>query len=101
MATLPKASHRASPVTVASVIPTSAKPRPMSAPTSSSSTTGSSGLLVVRMKRHQLLRPRTFSTSRAAVRSDVPSRTIAMPSTTNAQIGESSSCGLMSFSTPS
>ena len=55
---LPSASHRALPVISARLIPTSAKSRPTSAPVSSSSTTGSSGLFVVRMNVHHERPPR-------------------------------------------
>ncbi len=54
MPMLPIASHRASPVISARLIPTNANVSPTSAPVSSSSTTGSSGLFVVRMKRHHV-----------------------------------------------
>ena len=47
------------PVSIVRPTPASAKTRPTSAPVSSSSTTGSSGLREVRMNRHQL--PDRFS----------------------------------------
>ena len=55
MAIEPTASHRGSPVISAMASPTRAKTRPISAPTSSSSTTGSSGAFDVRMNCHQLV----------------------------------------------
>ena len=98
---LPSASHRGLPVISARLMPMSANTRPTSAPVSSSSTTGSSGLLVVRMNRHHDRPSRLGVASRRAVRNDQASSTIATPSTPNAQIGDSSSCGSMSFSMPS
>ena len=101
MPRLPIASHSAVPVTSESVMPTSAIASPISAPVSSSSTTGSSAFFVVWMKLHHDARPRSGIASRRAVRSESVSSTIATPSTPNAQIGSSRCSGWMSLSIPS
>ncbi len=69
---LPSASQRGLPVISARLIPTSANSSPTSAPLSSSSTTGSSGFLVVRMNAHHVRFPRDGAASWRAVRSDQP-----------------------------
>ena len=56
------------PVITVRPTPASAKTRPISAPVSSSSTTGSSGLREVRMNRHQLPLPFNGRDSTIAVR---------------------------------
>ena len=53
-ARVPMPSQTGLPVSIVSPTPASANTRPISAPVSSSSTTGSSGLREVRMNRHQL-----------------------------------------------
>ena len=68
MPTVPMPSHTGSPVSIVSPTPTSARTRPTSAPESSRSTTGSSGLRDVRMKRHQLPDPFSGRDSTTAVR---------------------------------
>jgi hypothetical protein len=98
MARVPKASHTGSPVTAASPTPARAKSRPISAAVSSSSTTASSGFLVVRMNDHQLWSPRSGSASRTAVRRDSPSRTRATTRMATAIPTDSSSWGWRSFS---
>ena len=77
MAMVPRASQSRSPVIAASATPTSAKARPTSAPRSSSSTTGSSGLFAVRTKRHHDWSPLIFLDSTMAVRKLKPSATKA------------------------
>ena len=67
----PTASQRGLPVTSAMIRPTSAKTRPISAPMSSSSTTGSSGDFELRMNHHQLFSfGLTWLASLTAVRSE-------------------------------
>ena len=68
MPTVPMPSHTGSPVSTVSPTPASANTRPISAPVSSSSTTGSSGLREVRMNRHQLPVPFSGRDSTIAVR---------------------------------
>ena len=68
IATVPMPSHTGSPVSIVSPTPASASTRPINAPVSSSSTTGSSGLRDVRMKRHQLTDPLSGRDSTIAVR---------------------------------
>ena len=68
MATVPTPSHTGSPVSIVSPTPASANTRPISAPESSSRTTGSSGLRELRMNRHQLPEPFSGRDSTIAVR---------------------------------
>ena len=91
----PAPSHLPLPVIVDSVTAISAKPRPISAAKSSSSTTGSSGALARRMKARQLIRPRDWFDWLIAVRNENASSTIATPSTANATTGESTSSGCL------
>ena len=102
MAMLPAASNRALPVSSARPTPASANTSPMSAPTSSSSTTGSSGTFARRMNDHHDSSPLTCLLSRTAVRSENDSKTMATdedaPPPTPA---DSSSWGWRSFSSPS
>ncbi len=65
---VPIPSQIASPVSMVKPTPSSAKTRPISAPVSSSSTTGSSGLRDRRMNCHQLLPPLSGRDSTIAVR---------------------------------
>jgi hypothetical protein len=88
-------------VITAVVTPMSANARPVSAPKSSSSTTGNSGDFVRRMNASQVAPRRDGSDSRTAVRSENDSSPIAMTRTAKAQIGDSMSCGCRSFCHPS
>ena len=97
----PIASNRGSPVATARPRPVIASASPTIAPESSSRTTGSSGFLVRRMKSRHPAPSRSGAASRAAVRSESPSRTTATPSTTNPTPGLSTPWGVRSFSTPS
>ncbi|CAB4811127.1 unannotated protein [freshwater metagenome] len=101
MAMEPTASHRGLPVTSDIVRPNSANTRPVSAPTSSSSTTGSSGAFAVRMKFHHVRPLRTWLASFTAVRSEYDSSRIAMPRMTNAMVALSTSCGCCTLLIPS
>jgi hypothetical protein len=90
----PIASQRPSSVTSVIETPNSAMTRPISAPKSSSSTTGSSGAFAVRMYCTQDCFPRVWFASRIAVRKDSPSITIAASSTTiGTQCQEWIGCG--------
>jgi len=94
MAALPRASHRPSPVTSVIDTPTRANTRPMSAPASSSSTTGNSGALAPRMYWGHVCDPRTWFASRMAVRNENVSIPIAASSTTiGTHCQESIGCG--------
>ena len=73
----------------------------MSAPKSSSSTTGSSGVVDWRMNCHQDRRPLSSRDSWIAVRNEKPSRPIATNRMMIATIGDVSSPGWASFSMPS
>ena len=95
----PTASHRGCRSPRPSCRPTSARTSPISAPVSSSSTTGSSGDFALRMNHHQLLSfGRTWFASLTAVRSeyalehDRERRGSRTPTT-----GFSISCGWRSF----
>ena len=68
MATVPMPSHTGLPVITVSPTPSNANSRPISAPVSSSSTTGNSGLREFRMNRHQLALPFSGRDSTIAVR---------------------------------
>ncbi len=101
MANDPTPSQRPSPVTSASVTPSSANTRPTSAPASSSSTTGSSGWRASRTNRNSERSPRERFASRSAVRNEKPSSTIARMSTPYAHCGEVSGSGCWILWTPS
>ena len=73
----------------------------MSAPKSSSSTTGSSGVVAWRMNCHQDRPPLRPRDSWIAVRNEKPSRPIATSKMTIATSGDVSSPGWPSFSIPS
>ena len=94
MATVPMPSHTGSPVSIVNPTPVSANTRPINAPVSSSSTTGSSGLRDVRMKRHQLTEPLSGRDSTIAVRKLKPSSPIATTRMAMATTGEVSACGV-------
>ena len=101
MAQVAAPSKRGSPVTTARVIPVKANARPTRAPRSSSSTTGSSGLLERRMN---WIHSPFFTWGLAAltaVRSEKASSTSATPRIPSATAGEVMSCGWRSLSTPS
>ena len=101
IAIVPMPSHMGSPVRIVRPTPVRAKTRPMSAATSSRSTTGSSGCFACRTNWIQFCEPRTWFDSFTAVRSENDSSPIAMTSTRIGSHGTSSGCGWVSFSTPS
>ena len=68
MPIVPTPSHTGFPVSIVSPTPVSARTRPTSAPESSNSTTGNSGLREALMKRHQLPDPFSGRDSLTAVR---------------------------------
>ncbi len=99
---LPSASKRGSSVTLESTTPTRAITRPISAPRSSSSTTGSSALLDRRTNaNHDEPGSFTLRASRTAVRMDNASATSATVRIATAIPRFDVSCGWRSFSTPS
>ena len=103
MPMLPIASKRGSSVTFDSTTPTSAMTRPISAPTSSSSTTGKLGALgpADELDPRRAAAPSPALASRTAVRSDMPSNTTATRRIATAMPRDSTSCGCRSLSTPS
>ncbi len=101
MPTVPIPSQAGCPVAVANPTPPRARTSPSRAAASSSSTTGSSGVLACRMKPSQLSAPFGPRDSAIAVRSENASRPMASTSTTSATAGESRWCGWRSFDTPS
>ena len=101
MPMLPSASHREFPVISAAVTPTTARNNPSSAPVSSSSTTGSSGLFERLMYCHHDAPPRPAAACFTAVRNDRASSTMATPRTASAIGNDSSAWGWTSLSIPS
>ena len=97
MDSVPMPSHTGALKTVATVTATRANTRPIMAPRSSSSTTGSSGVLDRRMKEVQVAEPRTRFDSTMAVLNENPSSTMPRDSTEMAQSGESISWGWRIF----
>ncbi len=97
----PAPSHRPSSVTVDKITAHNAKPRPIRAAKSSSSTTGSSGALARLMKAPHLTRPRDSFDWLMAVRNEKASRPIATPRTMNATTGETTFSGCVNRLTPS
>ncbi len=94
MAIDPSASQRGSSVKWASRTPPRAKKRPISAPVSSSSTTGSSGSFAVRIHdHHETPGGRRWLASRYAVRSEIDSRMMAKTRMPIATQRLSTSCG--------
>ena len=100
MVSVPMPSQTASPVTSVAVSADSAMASPISAPKSSSRTTGSSGFLDRRMNCHQLASPRTLLDSTMAVRNEKVSSTIANSRMPIATPGDSTSWGCRIFSSP-
>ena len=99
---LPSASQRGLPVISARLMPTSANEQADERAGVLEQHDGQLGALGGADEAPPRTALRDWDRPRAcAVRSDRPSSTIATPSTPNAQIGDSSSCGSMSFSTPS
>ena len=101
MPRLPRASNRELPVTAESDTPTSAKPSPISAPVSSSSTTGSSASFERRMNAIHDPAPLSARAWRTAVRSERASNTMATSRIAIAHPSDDSSWGLRSFSSAS
>jgi hypothetical protein len=99
--TVPTPSHIGSSVTSVMVMALSAITRPVSAPRSSSRTTGSSGVFARRTNCGQELRPLTARDSTIAVRNEKHSRTIATPRITMATVADSIGSGCWSLCTPS
>ncbi len=101
MAIDPVPSHLPSPVTVDKITAHNAKPRPLNAAESSSSTAGTSGALARLMKTRRLIWPGLCLACRTAVRNENPSSAIATASTTKATIGETSVSGCRTRLMPS
>ncbi len=98
MQRVPTPSQTPSPVITVSETPSSARTSPISAPVSSSRTTGSSGALARRTNSTQPRFPFAFSDSLMAVKKDQPSIKMAKTSTPTAQPQPRSSCGSWIFS---
>ena len=101
IAIVPSASKTLLPVSTLSPTPSRASTSPTSAPRSSSSTTGSSGLLDCRMNCHQVPVPFNGRDSCIAVRNEKVSSPIATTRMTTATSGEVSGSWVSSLWTPS